>query len=129
MSYTNAGHPALLLWRKIERKIYEFQQAGVMLGQLPDAQYTSTQHYLEPGDRIVLYTDGIIEATNASGEFFGDDRFKTFIETHAHLPANDFADTLLEHLTTWSGKRFDETAEDDLTLLVIDVEKTKPEKP
>jgi serine phosphatase RsbU (regulator of sigma subunit) len=121
MMYANANHPPLLFWRKTERKIYEFQQTGVLLGQFPDAQYASTQHHLEPGDRIVLYTDGIIETTNASGEFFGSDRLKTFIEAHGHLSADDFADTLLEHLSIWSGKRFGEAADDDLTLLVIDV--------
>ncbi len=127
MMYANANHPPLLLWRKTERKIYEFQQIGVLLGQFPDAQYASTQHSLELGDRIVLYTDGIIEATNASGEFFGSDRFKTFIEAHEYLPADRFAETFLEHLSNWSGKRFEEAADDDLTLLVVDFENIEPE--
>jgi sigma-B regulation protein RsbU (phosphoserine phosphatase) len=121
MVYANANHPSLLLWRRTECKIYEFQQTGVLLGQFPDAQYTSLQHHLEPGDRIVLYTDGIIEATNASGEFFGSDRLKSFIEAHEQLQADEFVDVFWEHLSNWSGKRFEEVADDDLTLLVIDV--------
>jgi len=125
MMYANANHPPLLLWRKAKRKIYEFQQTGMLLGQFPDAQYTSTQHHLEPGDRIVLYTDGIIEATNASGEFFGSDLFKTFIGAHDHLSTDEFVDIFLEHLSNWSGKRNEEAADDDLTLLVIDFEDTE----
>ena len=58
--------------------------------------------------------------TDASGSFFGDGSFKIFIETHIHLAAEDFANTLLQNLTQWSGKAFGNSLDDDLTLIVVD---------
>lgn len=121
MQYASAGHPPLILYRKPENKVYEFGDSGIILGPLPEAEYRGSMMQLESGDRLILYTDGIIETRNASGCFFGDGPFKNFIETHAHMPAEVFADTLLDHLTKWSGKPSHESLDDDLTLIVVDI--------
>ena len=77
---------------------------------------------LKAGDRFILYTDGIIEATNAAGEFFGWNLFKEFISSHASLSAGQFADDLIQRVTGWSGKDSEETLDDDITLVVADFE-------
>jgi len=69
-----------------------------------------------------LYTDGIIEATDAAGEFFGWDRFKKFITSCASLPVGQFADDLIQQVTGWSGKNAQDALDDDLTLVVANVE-------
>lgn len=120
MNYAGAGHPPMILHRRTNHKIYEFASNGILLGPFSDAKYEVTTMPIESGDRLILYTDGIIETTNASGSYFGDGPFKDFIETHAHLSAENFADTLLQHINQWSGKSTGESLDDDLTLIVID---------
>jgi serine phosphatase RsbU (regulator of sigma subunit) len=74
----------------------------------------------QPDDRIILYTDGIVETSNATHTLFGFERLKDFIESHAQLPAGQFADTLIQNLFNWSGKPSEEALDDDLTLIVAD---------
>lgn len=123
MRYAGAGHPPLILHRRTEHKLHELGNNGLPIGPFQHATYEVTTMPVESGDRLILYTDGIIESTNASGRFWGDVAFKAFIETHAHLSTEDFANTLLHHLSQWSGKSFDESPDDDLTLIVVDIVK------
>lgn len=120
-SYVGAGHPPLLLWRRSEQKIFEFRTKGIILGQFEEARYETVVLNYDRGDRFFLYTDGIVEASNMAGDFFGWDRFKEYIVSNSGLPANIFSDKLIEDLTRWSAKGSTATLDDDLTLVVVDV--------
>ena len=122
VTYAGAGHPPLFLWRGSEQKIYEYREKGIILGQFEDALYQNIDLDLKTGDRFFLYTDGIIEASNAAGEFFGWKLFREFIAAHASLPVGQFADDLIRSVTDWSGKKSQETLDDDLTLVIADFE-------
>jgi serine phosphatase RsbU (regulator of sigma subunit) len=74
----------------------------------------------QPNDRIIRYTDGIVETSNTTHTLFGFDRLKEFIVSHAQLPAGQFADTLIRHLLNWSGESSEEALDDDLTRIVAD---------
>jgi sigma-B regulation protein RsbU (phosphoserine phosphatase) len=118
MSYASAGHPPLLLWQRSNRSALEVCDNGLLLGHSPEATYPVVQMPVEPGDRAVLYTDGIIEATNLSGEEFGEDRFKRLLDINCSLGANEFSDALLDELSRWSGQG--QCQKDDITLLMVD---------
>jgi phosphoserine phosphatase RsbU/P len=118
--YAGAGHPPIILHRRTERTLSELSDEGMILGPFPEAEYTSTTVNLKSGDRLILYTDGIIETQNAYGAFYGDTSFKAFIETHGDLSPENFADSLLRDLTRWSGKPLNESFDDDVTLIVVD---------
>jgi sigma-B regulation protein RsbU (phosphoserine phosphatase) len=120
MIYAGAGHMPLLLWRAAEKKIYEFREKGTILGQFEDLQFKNISFALKPDDRIILYTDGIVETSNTKSVLFGFDRLKEFIMSHAQLPAGQFADALIRQLFNWSGKPSEEALDDDLTLIVAD---------
>jgi sigma-B regulation protein RsbU (phosphoserine phosphatase) len=120
MVYAGAGHPPLFLWRKGEGRIREFSNNGLVMGPFPEARYENATLALEPGDRMVMYTDGITEARNATGEFFGEERFKEFIQNHEELPAGRFTDALIAYIAAWSGKKSGRVLDDDLTLVVVD---------
>jgi len=120
MIYAGAGHMPLLLWRAAEQKIYEFREKGTILGQFEDIQFKNIRFALKPHDRIILYTDGIVETSNTKSVLFGFDRLKEFIMSHAQLPAGQFADALIRQLFNWSGKPSEEALDDDLTLIVAD---------
>jgi serine phosphatase RsbU (regulator of sigma subunit) len=119
VNYAGAAHPPLLLWRKKSGSATEVLENGLMLGLFPDSTYSAITLPLEGGDRIVLFTDGIVEARNPSGEELGMDRLKRFVEENHALSAERFGDGLLDALERWSGQARGEGQEDDITLLAI----------
>jgi serine phosphatase RsbU (regulator of sigma subunit) len=130
MSYAGAGHPPLLLWRKSSGGASEVLENGLVLGQFPEATYDVVQVALEPGDRSVIYTDGILETKNPSDEEFGTGRFMRLMETSHGVGANQFVDALLEELSRWSEHPRGEGQQDDITVLVIDFKsQCQPAKP
>jgi sigma-B regulation protein RsbU (phosphoserine phosphatase) len=120
MRYAGAGHPPMLQWRNSTGKTAQILENGLFLGMFAEASYEALEFPLEPGDRYVLYTDGILEATNSAQEQFGADRLMSFIKNHNHLEAEPFSQTLLDDLAGWSNQTVDQGQQDDITLLVID---------
>jgi sigma-B regulation protein RsbU (phosphoserine phosphatase) len=118
LAYAGAGHPPLLAWRAREKKVECMEENGLMLGIFPEGVYKCMTADLAPGDRFVLYTDGITEAPSLAGEEFGMDRFKSFLAEHAASPAQELCDALVKHVTAWSGNSREQ--HDDLTLVVVD---------
>ena len=119
VNYAGAAHPPLLLWRMKSGSATEVLENGLMLGLLPDSTYSAITLPLECGDWIVLFTDGIVEARNPSGQEFGVDRLKRFVEENRALSAERLGDGLLDALEGWSGQARGEGQADDITLLAI----------
>ena len=86
-----------------------------MLAAFSFACYANAVHKLESGDRLLLYTDGIIEAANASGDFFGHDALCDLLKTTANLRVSSAADSIIASVRGWSTRQ-----DDDLTILVCD---------
>jgi serine phosphatase RsbU (regulator of sigma subunit) len=120
ISYAGAGHPPMLLWRTSTGSASEVLQNGLLLGLFPEATYSVVKVAVEPGDKAVLYTDGILETRSSADQEFGPDLFKGFLETHHSLTADTFADSLLDELSNWREHPRGNGQEDDITLLVID---------
>jgi phosphoserine phosphatase RsbU/P len=120
LAYAGAGHPPLLVWRAREKRAVPIEENGLFLGAFPGCAYKDVTFNFEPGDRCVLYTDGILEAPNPQGEEFGNKRLLDFLREHAHLPAQEFCDALLARIEQWCGRRENEDQHDDLTLVALD---------
>ena len=120
MRYAGAGHPPMLQWRNSTGKATQVLENGLVLGIMEEARYEALEFLIEPGDRYVLCTDGILEAANAAREQFGTDRLMRFIENHKHLEADQFSQTLLNDLSQWSNQTTEQGQPDDITLVVID---------
>ena len=123
LHYSAAAHPPLLLASGVTGNVQEIEENGLMLGMFPEAVYSSAEIRFSPGDRCLLYTDGILEAKNAAREEFGKSRCKQFLETQRDIPAARFANTLLERVAVFSGYNSGRAQEDDITLLVLDFQK------
>jgi serine phosphatase RsbU (regulator of sigma subunit) len=128
LNYAGAGHPPLLVWRKSSGTVAEVLENGIFLGPFHNSTYSAVPLSLEGGDRIILYTDGIVEARNSSGEEFGMGRLKEMVEQNHALPADRFADSLLDGVARWSTKISGPSQSDDITLLAIDFRGTQAEK-
>ena len=119
-SYAGAGHPPLLLCRPEDKAIREISQKSIILGQVADTVYKNSELKLQKSDRLVLYTDGIVEALNPAGKIYGAERLKEFILANRALAADRFCDNLLDTIAKWSQKGLNGSLDDDLTLLIID---------
>jgi hypothetical protein len=120
LQYSAAGHPPLMLASRAAGNVREIEENGLMLGMFPEAVYRSVEIRVSPGDRCLLYTDGLFEAKNAAQEEFGKARCKEFLETQLDIPAGRFANALLDKIAGFSGHNSARTQEDDITLLVLD---------
>jgi sigma-B regulation protein RsbU (phosphoserine phosphatase) len=123
LHYSAAAHPPLLLASGAAGKVQEIEENGLMLGMFHETVYSSVEISVAPGDRCLLYTDGILEAKNAANEQFGKSRCKEFLETQRDIPAARFANILLEHVARFSKYNSARAQEDDITLLVLDFQK------
>jgi sigma-B regulation protein RsbU (phosphoserine phosphatase) len=73
------------------------------------------------GDRLLLYTDGLLEAENAAGHSFGDVVLAKFIEAQQDLAVEPFVEQLLQEVLAWSRESGQPGQSDDITLVVVDV--------
>ncbi|HEY1462727.1 MAG TPA: PP2C family protein-serine/threonine phosphatase [Terriglobales bacterium] len=117
LRYSAAGHPPMLLLRN--GGITKIEENGLILAAFDFASYVNAVYKLESGDRLLLYTDGIIEASNASGDFFGHDALCDLLKTTAKLSSSAAADSIMASIRAWSAKQ-----DDDLTVVVCDYGKT-----
>jgi sigma-B regulation protein RsbU (phosphoserine phosphatase) len=113
LRYSAAAHPPLLLVR--DGNVVELVENGLMLAAFSFATYSTAEYPLEPGDRLVLYTDGLLEAANATGEEFGPHRLSALLQDGARLNPEAAADHIISSLQTWSKSQ-----NDDLTVLICD---------
>jgi sigma-B regulation protein RsbU (phosphoserine phosphatase) len=111
--YSNAGHLYPILVSGGSSRMLE--QGGAVLGVFPASTYENSMIEMRRGDRLLLFTDGITEASNANGEEFGDAGIATFALANRSLSAKDLNSRLLSQVTLYCGAQF----RDDATLLVI----------
>jgi serine phosphatase RsbU (regulator of sigma subunit) len=86
------------------------------LGWFDDPGLKDASDHLEPGDRLIFYTDGFLEAKNAEGEVYGEDRLAETIVSCGGLPAESLADELINDVETFSAGKL----EDDLTMIIVE---------
>ena len=114
LRYAAAAHPPMLLLRNGE--VLSIEENGLMLAAFSFATYTTRDLPLQPGDRILLYTDGLPEAANAQREEFGSTRLAATLQQTTALPATEAADHIITTIQQWSAQQ-----DDDLTVLICDV--------
>jgi sigma-B regulation protein RsbU (phosphoserine phosphatase) len=110
----NAGALPPMICRGDE--ILKVRIEGVPLGLLDAREYEEVPFQAEPGDTIVLYSDGITDHMNSSSTEFGRGRLAHLIRANCHLPAADLIGVIFNELDRWSTKKFD-----DQTLFVMKV--------
>jgi serine phosphatase RsbU (regulator of sigma subunit) len=121
LTYAGAGHPPLLMWGAASPGVRDVTENGLFLGKFDFATYSSVELPLAPGDRGLLYTDGVSETNDPEGAEFGSERFRQFLEAEKNRSANQLADRLLEELARWSTRGEGEDLADDITLVTIHV--------
>jgi len=112
--FAAAGHPPAILYRAAARRCFGLNAGGAALGILPDAQYQQAEERFEPGDVLLLYTDGVFEARWGE-EQFGLERLETAFARVADRPPQEIAEVLIKAVREFAGG----VLADDVTLLVL----------
>ena len=113
LDYLNAGHePALIVGR--DGVIRELRPTGPALGMMPDSKFAAAQARLEPGQSLLAFTDGLVEARSSAGEMFGGERLRATLRTHGALAAPDLVRELVDTMNAFARQA---EPHDDLTML------------
>ena len=88
-------------------RIVEALENRLMLAAFNFAAYSTATQRLEVGDRLLLYTDGIVEASNASGDFLGHDALCELLRKTSGLSSSQAADSIMSSVRQWSAKQDD----------------------
>jgi sigma-B regulation protein RsbU (phosphoserine phosphatase) len=124
--YSSAGHNPPRLWKCGEQRSLPVEGAASLpLGVLEDTKYTQAQLELDPGDKLVLYTDGITEAMDAGNEQFGVVRLDEAICGACRIEAEDVVGRVVNQLEQHTGHA---PPSDDRTLVVITTTSDCPEQ-
>jgi phosphoserine phosphatase len=118
LNFSNAAHaPALYLERKTG-VIHDLETTNMPIGAIPEfSMKPGTPRKLQPGDLVVLATDGLIELRNPEGEMFGTDRLKSLIREHQSLPAGALRDRIKQAIHEFHP---DPHLPDDITMVLVE---------
>ncbi len=116
LTYANAGHWPPLLLRRSGTAV-SLNEGGAPLGIFPDRNYGDAEVQLEPGDRLILYTDGLTEATDSNGQEFGESKLVDLGILNVALDASHLLEAIMKEVASFSGGSF----QDDFTLVVAAV--------
>jgi phosphoserine phosphatase RsbU/P len=118
LHYSKAGHPPALLIHK-DGIIENLDSKGVLLGIYKNDEFEEKEVQLVSKDKLILYTDGILEARNKANDTFGLDRFKDFLHKNMNKSIQEIKTLLFEEIIKFSGTT---EASDDQTLVIIEIE-------
>jgi PAS domain S-box-containing protein len=120
LHYANAGHDLPYLRRA--DGVSELRATGMPLGLMPNMSYEQKEVTLKPGESILLYSDGLVEAHDPQREMFGFPRMQNFVGAHPN--AATLINSLLAELERFTGEEWEQ--EDDITLLTLQRFRSSP---
>ena len=123
-SYANAGHCSPTIFRQSQKTPILMESTGVPMGILSEPNYTEESIPLCDGDTIVLYTDGVTEARNATGDFWGESGLIECVNNTVERDPQPISHALVEGANRYSGAPLD----DDLTVLVLGIKRIHSEQ-
>ena len=116
LTFVNAGHNPPILYRPGSPGSMEFlQRTGMALGIDPDNQYQEISRKIMPGEFILFYTDGIPEAQDAAGHFYGMERLQSLLEESCERSASEIVSSLDHSLRTFTNQL---APYDDITVIL-----------
>jgi len=119
-TYASAGHCPPILFHKSGEAV-PLKEGGTPLGIFPDRKYEDAGLQLEPGDRLVLYTDGLTEAMNSDEQEFGELRLVELGSRNVALSASELLAAIKKEVVSFCNGGF----QDDFTLVVVAVKSVR----
>lgn len=116
--YSNAGHNSPLLWRAEQQTVELLDAEGLIFGIKNNIIFEQKQTVLYPGDILLLYTDGIIEAEDNDKQLFGTERLGKLLEECSALEAGEIIERIMNQVRIFTGLRH---FSDDITMLIMKI--------
>lgn len=113
--YVNAGHNPPLHFQAKQNEFFEMKRTGMALGVESQVKYSQSIQSVSPGDFIVFYTDGVIDATTRENEEFGQERFLRVLYDHSSDPADKIILAIKESIGDFTGSN---APYDDITIVI-----------
>jgi serine phosphatase RsbU (regulator of sigma subunit) len=114
--YANAGGCNPFVIRAATRLSEEIQVVGAALGSFKNSRFSQSEINLEPGDTLVLYTDGLVESRNNAGEELGFERFGESLAASLCTGSQTYYDEIMAANKAW---RQDQPRQDDFSLMIL----------
>ncbi len=118
--YANGGHPEPLLYRAASDEVEIIQAEGGLVGAFENQRFAQATLDLQPGDVLVTYTDGLIEARDDEGELYGRERVSESLKRNAQIPSGELTRAL------YQGARDFGTVTDDTAIFSLVMKRTEP---
>ncbi|MCI0471001.1 MAG: SpoIIE family protein phosphatase, partial [Candidatus Aminicenantes bacterium] len=116
--YTNANHPPPFLLRAKTGEIIPLNTEGFFVGIFNESRFDNKEVFLEPGDRILFYSDGITQARNPEDGEFGEERLIEIYKKGNNISISDLLNKIFEEVKNFSNHKID----DDVTIAMIEIE-------
>lgn len=120
LTFVNAGHNPPMIKQNGGEFTYLKSRAGFVLAGMDTIKYRQNEITIAPGDRLLLYTDGVTEATNSQNQLYGEERLSAFMNAHSDEKAEDILRDLKSDIYAFQGEA---PQFDDITMLMLDYEK------
>jgi sigma-B regulation protein RsbU (phosphoserine phosphatase) len=114
LEYCNAGHNPPMLFSN--GQVRRLEAGGIVLGLFPTAVYEEDAVQLQPGDTVVVFSDGVSEALDKAGEEFGDDRLCAAVTAALARPPQEILDALIDAVRVFAAGA---AQNDDMTALIV----------
>jgi len=119
--YTNAGHQPAIIYHSKTSTVDLLPSNATLIGILDEPEYQTDSIFLERGDKLLLFTDGIIEAKNENGELYDLKRVVNLLKEKYSLPTRKFVDILMKDVENFCGIL---PSEDDKAILMVSLNNT-----
>ena len=116
--FAKAGHEEPLWYRSALRTCEYLSASGLFVGLFTDGMYETRWIQVEPEDKLVLYTDGIVEARSPGGTMFGSARLRELVERCGHGSVESIITCIRRAIAEWTNES---VARDDMTLLIVEI--------
>ncbi|NTW01563.1 MAG: SpoIIE family protein phosphatase [Oscillochloris sp.] len=116
VTYANGGHNYPLLYEMASGQVRSLRAQGIVLGIIPDPRFEQVETIIQPGDVLLLYTDGITEAMNPQRELFGDDRLTAVLRANHHRSPQEIINAVLVAISEFA---VGQPQSDDITMVVL----------
>jgi len=119
VTFVRAGHEPVLIYNRKQNMVSRYQPRGMLMGYEKGNEYEEMTIPVNPGDRVFLYTDCIIEIRNQQGDDFGTDRLEDFILRNQKTSIEDILQLIIGELEGWSNRHA--PFHDDLTMVILEI--------